>query len=69
MGTNTCKHLEIEMKSAQFSLDLKLLWMFNYQRRTSAYSQPILNVSYWQMSNYLHLLTTALDDPAEENGY
>lgn len=66
VGTNTHKYLEIEIKPAQFSLDLKLLWMFNCQRKTSAYSQPLLNVSYWQVSNYLQLLTTSLDHPAEE---
>lgn len=66
MSTNTCKYLEIEMKPAQFSLDLKLLWMFNCQRKASAYSQPMLNVSYWRVSNCLQLLTTSLDHPAEE---
>lgn len=66
MSTNTCKYLEIEMKPAQFSLDLKLLRMFNCQRKNSAYSQPMLHVSYWRVSNYLQLLTTSLDHPAEE---
>lgn len=69
VGTNTCKYLEIEMKPAQFSLDLKLLWIFNHQRRTSAYSQPVPNVPYWQVSNYLQLLTISLDHPEEKNEY
>lgn len=57
------------MKPAQFSLGLKLLWIFDCQRRTSAYSKPMLNVSCWQMSNYLQLLTTSLDHPEEKNEY
>lgn len=67
VGTNTCKYLETEMKPAQFSLDLQLLWIFNCQRRTSTNSQPMLNVPYWQVSNYLQLLKTSLDHPAEKN--
>lgn len=56
-GTDTFKYLEIEMKPAQFSLDPQLLWVFSFQRRSNAYSQPVLNASYCQASNYIHLLT------------